>query len=411
MSNSDIQPTSLGEADDFGHSELRTKEYWESRYDQENKNFKDIGDIGEIWFGEDSVEKMVNWALSKATTSSTILDIGCGNGHLLLELASHNFTNLYGIDYSSNAIRLANDVARSRGFDISYYVADLFNDDVLQIVKNTDGSNSDSLQNFDFILDKGTFDAISLSLQQTSTNQLLRDIYPKKIRFLLNSNGYFLITSCNFTKDELIEKFKGEFDYCEHIKYPTFTFGGVTGQTISTQKAHSIIDALPGNSLLTKTGYITVGTGLVALTISKELYVFNEETVVLLAFIGLIIPLYRVLRKPFNDWAEGQKTHVNSILEKAQDDHKTAVKERINSIGQIGDIVDITQALFSMSKETAKLEAEAFELKQKAAAAAEVKSVLDSWVRYETSLREREQKDLANYVIERVMAQLRDEKA
>lgn len=225
MSNSDIGPSELG-----------TKEYWELRYDQENINFKDIGDIGEIWFGEDSVEKMVNWVLSKTPTkSSSILDIGCGNGHLLLELASHNFTNLFGIDYSSNAIKLANDVAKSRGFDIiSYHVADLFNDDLLQIVNDNDDSDNNSLQNFDFILDKGTFDAISLSLQQTSTNQLLCDIYPKKIRFLLNPNGYFLITSCNFTKDELIEKFNDEFDYFEHIKYPTFTFGGVTGQTIST---------------------------------------------------------------------------------------------------------------------------------------------------------------------------------
>ncbi|CAG8826676.1 2207_t:CDS:2, partial [Gigaspora rosea] len=60
--------------------------------------------------------------------------------------------------------------------------------------------------------------------------------------------------------------------------------------------------------------------------------------------------------------------------------------------------------------ETAKLDAEAFELKQKATVAAEIKAVLDSWVRYEASLREREQKDLANYVIERVMTQLRDEK-
>ncbi|CAG8813295.1 27392_t:CDS:2, partial [Gigaspora margarita] len=394
MSNSDIGPSELG-----------TKEYWELRYDQENINFKDIGDIGEIWFGEDSVEKMVNWVLSKTPTkSSSILDIGCGNGHLLLELASHNFTNLFGIDYSSNAIKLANDVAKSRGFDIiSYHVADLFNDDLLQIVNDNDDSDNNSLQNFDFILDKGTFDAISLSLQQTSTNQLLCDIYPQKIRFLLNPNGYFLITSCNFTKDELIEKFNDEFDYFEHIKYPTFTFGGVTGQTISTQKAHSIIDSLPGNSLLTKTGYITVGTGLVALTISKELYVFNEETVVLLAFIGLIIPLYRVLRKPFNEWFEEQQ-------KATQEDHKTAVKDRINNIGQVGDIVDITKALFEISKETAKLDAEAFELKQKAAVAAEIKAVLDSWVRYEASLREREQKELASCVIERVMAQLRDEK-
>ncbi|CAG8535375.1 2812_t:CDS:2 [Cetraspora pellucida] len=180
MSNSIIQQTSC-EADDFVPSELGTKEYWESRYDLENKNFKDIGDIA-------------------------ILDVGCGNGYLLIKLASHNFTNLFGIDYSSNAIKLANEIARSRRFDnvISYRVADLLHEDVLHII-----NGSDNVQKFDFILDKGTFDAISLSLQRTSSNQLLRDTYPTKILSLLNPNGYFLITSCNFTKDELIENFNG----------------------------------------------------------------------------------------------------------------------------------------------------------------------------------------------------------
>ncbi|EXX61473.1 Atp4p [Rhizophagus irregularis DAOM 197198w] len=176
------------------------------------------------------------------------------------------------------------------------------------------------------------------------------------------------------------------------------------------QKALSIIDSLPGNSLITKTGYITVGTGLVTLAISKELYVFNEETLLVVSFASIAAVLYRALKKPVNEWAEEQKGRVNNILRKARDDHKNAVQERIETVGQLGDIVDTTKALFSMSKEIASLEAEAFELKQKVAAATEVKAVLDSWVRYESSLREREQKALSDYVIERVKKQLEDPK-
>lgn len=56
------------------------------------------------------------------------------------------------------------------------------------------------------------------------------------------------------------------------------------------------------------------------------------------------------------------------------------------------------------------MEAEAFELKQRVTATAEVKAVLDSWVRYESSLREREQMALSDYVIERVKKQLEDPK-
>jgi len=174
------------------------------------------------------------------------------------------------------------------------------------------------------------------------------------------------------------------------------------------QKALSIIDALPGNSLITKTGYITVGTGLVTLAISKELYVFNEETLLVVSFVSIAAVIFRAVRKPINEWAAEQRARVNNVLRKAREDHKDAVQERIETVGQLGDIVNVTKALFTMSKEIASLEAEAFELKQKAAVSAEVKAVLDSWVRYEASLREREQKNLSSYVIKRVREKLED---
>ncbi|CAG8500083.1 4704_t:CDS:2 [Funneliformis mosseae] len=174
------------------------------------------------------------------------------------------------------------------------------------------------------------------------------------------------------------------------------------------QKALSIIDSLPGNSLITKTGYITVGTGLLTLAISKELYVLSEDSLLVLSFACISAVIYRAIKQPVNEWADEHMSRVNNILRKAREDHKNAVQERIETVGQLGDIVDVTKALFAMSKETATLEAEAFELKQKAAATAEVKAVLDSWVRYEASLREREQKALSDYVIEHVKQQLND---
>ncbi|CAJ0840743.1 20219_t:CDS:2 [Entrophospora sp. SA101] len=169
------------------------------------------------------------------------------------------------------------------------------------------------------------------------------------------------------------------------------------------QKALSIIDSLPGNSLIAKTGYITVGTGLLTLAISKEIYVLNEETLLLLSFSTMCAIIYKALKQPVAEWASTQK-------EVSRVDHKTAVAERIETVGQIGNLVDVTKTLFAMSKETAKLEAEAFELKQKAVAASEIKAVLDSWVRYEASLRERDQKALANYVIGKITEQLKDPK-
>jgi len=61
-------------------------------------------------------------------------------------------------------------------------------------------------------------------------------------------------------------------------------------------------------------------------------------------------------------------------------------------------------------QETAKLEAEAYELEQKTAIAAEAKSALDSWVRYEGQVKARQQKELAESVIAKIEKDLENPK-
>lgn len=63
-----------------------------------------------------------------------------------------------------------------------------------------------------------------------------------------------------------------------------------------------------------------------------------------------------------------------------------------------------------MLQETAKLENEAFVQRQKVVLAGELKSVLDSWVRYEQQQKESEQAELAKSVITKVLTGLKDEK-
>ncbi|KAF9944924.1 atp4 subunit B of the stator stalk of mitochondrial F1F0 ATP synthase, partial [Modicella reniformis] len=179
-------------------------------------------------------------------------------------------------------------------------------------------------------------------------------------------------------------------------------------QVSPENKAQSIIDSLPGNSLLSKTAYVTALTGAATFLISKEIYVFNEETLVLFAFAATFGGIVNGVREPFNEWADGHINKIRSVLQKARVDHKMAVEERIDQVGQMKDVVDVTKALYALSKETAKLEADTFELKQKTAMSAEVKSVLDSWVRYEASVREREQSKLAAYMIEKIKSDLQD---
>ena len=55
------------------------------------------------------------------------------------------------------------------------------------------------------------------------------------------------------------------------------------------ERASEIIDKLPSSpNLLTKTGSVILGSGLVATAISQELYVVNEETVIAVGFFLLL---------------------------------------------------------------------------------------------------------------------------
>ena len=42
-------------------SELGTQEYWENMYIKENENLKEMGDEGEVWFGEDAMFRMIKY--------------------------------------------------------------------------------------------------------------------------------------------------------------------------------------------------------------------------------------------------------------------------------------------------------------------------------------------------------------
>ncbi|KAI8145536.1 S-adenosyl-L-methionine-dependent methyltransferase [Fennellomyces sp. T-0311] len=194
-------------AQDFEASKLGTKEYWDKVYDRENVNFKEIGDIGEIWFGEDSVERMVEWVTENVPQSdSRMVDLGCGNGHLLIELANEGYSDLTGIDYSSSAIDLAKAVAEQRELgNIRYETVDLL------------GSDWATRNTFDVVLDKGTFDAISLNPEQAIAKQEGRD-GPRE--------RYVEAVS------QMIQP--QDFRYHSHVKYPTFSFGGQSGSKICT---------------------------------------------------------------------------------------------------------------------------------------------------------------------------------
>jgi len=146
-------------------------------------------------FGAETVVKMVDWALDHVAPESrpTILEVGSGNGTLLLGLleAGYDGSTLHGIDYSEGAVKLARSVAASRGgSDIVFNRCDFLLDNP---PTPTQDLVTDPRAVWDLILDKGTFDAIALGEKDESGNSPAIH-YPDKVARLLKSGGIFLIT-------------------------------------------------------------------------------------------------------------------------------------------------------------------------------------------------------------------------
>lgn len=58
-------------------SELGTKDYWDQSYHTEIKNYQSHGDVGEVWFDEDSQIRVINWMLKNdVSADSEIIDLG-----------------------------------------------------------------------------------------------------------------------------------------------------------------------------------------------------------------------------------------------------------------------------------------------------------------------------------------------
>ncbi|CAD5209644.1 unnamed protein product [Bursaphelenchus okinawaensis] len=218
---------------DFEASKLGTKEYWDQRYQQDLKTFEDCGEEGEIWFGKAAENRIVKFVEKYCSEYTRILDLGCANGSLLRKLYCKKFRYVSGVDYSEAAIKLAREciekdesLKESSSFPIHIplEVADLTSPSTLP----------ESLkEEFDVLIDKGTWDAMSLGNADVKKYiQCHFALYNK----LVTADHYFIIVSCNFTVEELVKLFTKDGDYCMVEELPntnTFSFGGKAGKTTS----------------------------------------------------------------------------------------------------------------------------------------------------------------------------------
>jgi 2-polyprenyl-3-methyl-5-hydroxy-6-metoxy-1,4-benzoquinol methylase len=150
----------------------------------------------------------------------SVIDLGCGNGMLLVELAREGFVDLTGVDYSQNAIDLAESIMKTQNMTIRYEMCDILSTDCPVMSRE-----------YALALDKGTYDAVSLHPVDPKGK---REKYISNVWKLLKPQGLLLITSCNWTEKELLSHFSSKFCLLSVIPTPTFQFGGKTGNLISS---------------------------------------------------------------------------------------------------------------------------------------------------------------------------------
>ena len=239
------------------------------------------------WFSEQSASTKIrhyldSLSLDRQTTS--FLDLGTGNGHLLFELRELGgyAGSMLGVDYSATSIELARrrlDSRRGSRGNTRFEKWDILSDPPSSLHRSTTRSD------FDVVLDKGTFDAISLSAEVDGRGRRICEGYAARVALLLKpETGRLIVTSCNWTEEELSRWFttdtkgvilgeehnennlcdqnvdhrgekgldennlcdqnvdhKGEkglerrqLEVCDRIEYPSFVFGGKRGQSISS---------------------------------------------------------------------------------------------------------------------------------------------------------------------------------
>ena len=221
--------------------------------------------------------------LARAQARVAFLDLGTGNGDMLFGLRDAGWAGpMLGVDYSERSVEFARRIGAERrrrqreeededeattsttttttnegkeGKEqvipppVEFAIHDLLAD-------NNSSSSPPPLvarpAGWDVVLDKGTFDAISLSAGvDARTGRRVAESYRDRVLPLVRPGGLFLVTSCNWTEDELARWFvpprdndddsaaaddgqAARFEQVGRVEYPSFSFGGVKGSTIST---------------------------------------------------------------------------------------------------------------------------------------------------------------------------------
>lgn len=239
---------------------------WDKTYQEELEN--GIGqdedtDLTSLdsWFAEiDAPVKVLEYLTSenfplspnnpdRSVQQANVLDLGTGNGSSLFELKLEGGYHgpMTGADYSEQSLNLARrlwysrlqqmeDTEKQDQGTITFEHLDLLKDSPEQKSWWPKGG-------FDLVLDKGTFDAVSLSAETVELegkSVRIVELYPRQVGRMTKIGGFLMVTSVNWTEDEIVRWFtggsgvQGVLEVYGCVKYPQYEFGGRKGAAIAS---------------------------------------------------------------------------------------------------------------------------------------------------------------------------------
>jgi EEF1A lysine methyltransferase 2 len=158
---------------------------------------------------------------------------------------------MLGVDYSPQSISLARTLAyRYASTDPKHPSGDLPLEGLAH--RHSDPATQPWWpgEGLDRVLDKGTTDAHSLSSETitspTDTQHRVCELYPSKVLKMVKPGGFLLVTSCNWTEEEVVHWFTtskaspesvesvGKLEVWGKVKYPKYKFGGQEGQGVAS---------------------------------------------------------------------------------------------------------------------------------------------------------------------------------
>lgn len=223
-----------------------TNASWNAFYKKEIENFADNeDDTGECWFDDSDAERKVVQFFCRlvedgeVASKLSVVDLGTGNGHFLFELhdtvsedVEEADLDYHGIDYSPDLVTFARAIAQKR------YPDTQFTFEHVDFISKDCAYLGDNAGKFDVLFDKGTLDAIALNNDPVPGfgTDIGTQVYLTQVLRLMHEGSLLVVTSCNFTEDELVKVITHNGTNSLHvwrrIEYPSFQFGGAKGSTI-----------------------------------------------------------------------------------------------------------------------------------------------------------------------------------